>query len=108
MVVVALTRRYVKILEAKANIQDWSGKGRQMIVFLIYLTFAGFYVWWFRTFFIDLAWFAHLVDHKSWGFGQIVAITVWAGPLCEYIHLELRESPSLLYFTCVYRTVLIS
>lgn len=58
---------------------------------MIYLTFVSLYIWFFRTFFIDLAWFAHLVDHHSWAFGQIVAITVWAGPLCEYIHLELRE-----------------
>ena len=88
---VTLTRRFVNAWKDKARIQDWPGKGRRIIVFMVYLTFMGLYVWSFRTFFIDLAWFASLVDHHSWGFGQIVAITVWAGPLCEYIHLELRE-----------------
>ena len=91
MILVALTRRLINAWKEKARIQDWPGKGRRVIVFMVYLTFVGLYIWWFRSFFIDLAWFADLVDHHSWGFGQIVAITVWAGPLCEYIHLELRE-----------------
>ena len=91
MILVALTRRFVNAWKDKAMIQDWPGKGRRTIVFMVYLMFMGWYIWWFRTFFIDLAWFVDLVDHHSWGFGQIVAITVWAGPLCEYIHLELRE-----------------
>lgn len=88
---IALTRHYADNLKDKARMQDWPGKGRRMVVFLVYLTFLGVYIGWFRTFFIDLAWFADLVDQDTWGFGQIVAITVWAGPLCEYIHLELRE-----------------
>lgn len=91
MVLVALARRYVDKWKDEARIHDWPGKGRRMIVFMVYLAFMGVYVGWFRTFFIDLAWFAPLVDRDSWGFGQVVAITVWAGPLCEYIHLELRE-----------------
>lgn len=28
---------------------------------------------------------------KSWTFGQIVAITVWAGPLLEFVKLSVRE-----------------
>ena len=91
MILVALTRRFVNAWKDKARIHDWPGEGKRIIVFMIYLIIMGWYIWWFRTFFIDLAWFADLVDHNSWGFGQIVAITVWAGPLCEYIHLELRE-----------------
>ncbi|KAL8936890.1 MAG: hypothetical protein Q9216_004692 [Gyalolechia sp. 2 TL-2023] len=39
----------------------------------------------------DLAWFAENdVYSKTWNFGQIVAITVWAPPVCEFIHLEIR------------------
>lgn len=91
LVLVVLTRRYVKRWKDKARLQDWPGKGLKIVVFLIYLAVVALYIWLFTTFFIDLAWFSGLVDQHSWGFGQIVAITVWAGPLCEYIHLELRE-----------------
>ena len=91
MVLVALMRRFVNTWKDRARLQDWRGKGRRIIVFIVYSTICAFYIWWFRTFFIDLAWFADLVDHHSWSFGQIVAITVWAGPLCEYLHLEIRK-----------------
>ena len=61
---------------------------------MVYLTFAALYLYGFVMFFKDLAWFAPLVDIHSWGFGQIVAVTVWAGPLCEYFHLEIRKFQS--------------
>lgn len=32
-----------------------------------------------------------MIDTSSWSFGQIVAITVWAGPIVEYIHLEMSK-----------------
>ena len=32
-----------------------------------------------------------IIDTSSWSFGQIVAITVWAGPIVEYIHLETSK-----------------
>ncbi|KAL8921542.1 MAG: hypothetical protein Q9208_005696 [Pyrenodesmia sp. 3 TL-2023] len=38
-----------------------------------------------------LAWFSqNNVYNKTWNFGQVVAITVWAPPIVEYIHLEIR------------------
>lgn len=96
LILVALTRRHIDKWENKAQVQDWAGKGRNAIVFTVYFSFTALYVTWFVRFFQVLAWFGNLVDAKSWAFGQIVAITVWAGPLCEYFHLEMRESPSLL------------
>ena len=32
-----------------------------------------------------------IIDTSSWSFGQIVAITVWAGPIVEYVHLETSK-----------------
>lgn len=33
---------------------------------------------------------------RTWTFGQIVAISVWAQPLCEYVKLSVRESPAFV------------
>ena len=30
-------------------------------------------------------------EGSNWSFGQIVAITVWAGPFFEYLHLSFRK-----------------
>lgn len=49
------------------------------------------YLYWFAIFLRDLSWFGQIGGYSdSWSFGQIVAITVWVGPLCEYLHLEIR------------------
>ena len=62
----------------------------QVVIFLLFL------LWYCELFYIflnDLAWFAtNQVYSKTWNFGQVVAITVWAPPICEFIHLELRQS----------------
>lgn len=64
-----------------------------LVAFFSYVVFFGLYVHFFMIFCNDLAYFAYNgVDTSSWSFGQIVAITVWAAPVCEYLHLELRES----------------
>ena len=57
---------------------------------IVYVTCFSFYVYAFLTFFQDLLWFQNLVDRTAWSFGQIVAINVWAPPLFEYFHLEMR------------------
>ena len=50
------------------------------------------YIYWFAIFLRDLRWFGQIGGYSnSWSFGQIVAITVWVGPLCEYLHLEIRK-----------------
>ena len=71
---------------------DWPSTMISATVFSLYFIFFALYIHWFKIFIQDLQWFAyHGVDSSSWSFGQIVAISVWAEPLCEYFHLELRE-----------------
>lgn len=41
----------------------------------------------------------HAIDTKNWNFGQIVAITVWAVPVFEYLHLSIRESHTTTHHT---------
>lgn len=76
---------------------DWPSAIIAAAVFSLYLIFISLYINWFSVFFQDLAWFAsNGVSSSSWSFGQIVAIMVWAEPLCEYFHLEIRKLPSYL------------
>ena len=74
---VILTRRNIDELAKEAKIQHWAGMGRKSIIFAMYLTFAALFVIWFVVFLYDLAWLFKSVDKGSWGFGQIVAITMW-------------------------------
>ena len=91
------TRRAYQDLKAHASGLDWRSTMTSTALFSVYVTFFGLYVYWFTIFMSDLQWFAYNgVDSSSWSFGQIVAITVWAGPLCEYFHLELRKLPVIL------------
>ena len=62
----------------------------RLFIVLFYATIIGLYLHFFKILCQDLAWFASNGVSNTWSFGQIVAITVWAGPLCEYIHLETR------------------
>ena len=71
---------------------DWLKASQTAFIVLFYATIIGFYMFFFVTYCQDLAWFASYHISKSWSFGQIVAVTVWAGPLCEYMYLEIRES----------------
>ena len=71
---------------------DWLKASQTAFIILFYATIICLYVYFFTTYCVDLAWFASNGISSSWSFGQIVAITVWAGPLCEYIHLEIRKS----------------
>lgn len=92
------SRRAYQDLRTQASTIDWPRTLISAAIFSFYLIFFGLYIHWFKVFIQDLAWFAYNgVDRHSWSFGQIVAISVWAEPLCEYFHLELRESPSILY-----------
>lgn len=55
-----------------------------------------FYAQVFMMFIRDLSWFAENdVYSKTWNFGQVVAITVWAPPVCEFFHLEIRKISTL-------------
>lgn len=73
-------------------INDWAGKITSITVAALYIAFWGLYILWISFFCLDLSWYGgNGVDRHLWSFGQVVAITVWAQPLCEYIHLEFRK-----------------
>ena len=87
------TRRAYRDLKTHASTLDWPSMIAPAALFSMYIIFSGLFFHWFKIFIQDLEWFAYNgVDIHTWSFGQIVAITVWAEPLCEYFHLELRES----------------
>ena len=88
------THRAYQDVKSHASGLDWPSTLTSTVLLFVYFTFFAFYVYSFAAFMQGLRWFAsNGVDSSSWSFGQIVAITVWAGPLCEYFHLEIRKSP---------------
>ena len=65
---------------------------KRVFIAALYLLFTGLYIYGFYAFCSDLAVFAQLdLLSNSWSFGQVLAIMVWAQPLCEYLHLELSK-----------------
>ena len=87
---VTLISMRIEKLEKRAASHDWPRKYRRfLVIFLYWIIFLGCIVC-FAFDFLGLASFQTKVDHQTWTFGQIVAITVWTPPLCEYFHLELR------------------
>ena len=86
----ALLSMLVDKMEKRAASHDRPRKFRRFLVICLYwMIFSGCIIS-FVFFFRSLASFHAQVDTHTWSFGQIVAITVWAPPLCEYLHLELR------------------
>ena len=62
-----------------------------LFLYSIYILFFIIYTWYFSLFLGDLHFFsATKVYNTSWNFGQVVALSVWLPPICEYIYLELR------------------
>ena len=62
-----------------------------IITIIFRVVFLAIYATFFRTYMGDLAWFAKRdVYNKTWNFGQIVAISIWAPAIAEWIHLEIR------------------
>ena len=89
-------RRVRQDVKSHASVLDWPSRLTSAAVVSMYLLFFCLYIYWFAVFIKDLKWFAYNgVAVDSWSFGQVVAITVWAEPLCEYFHLELREFPGI-------------
>ncbi|CAD6591488.1 MAG: hypothetical protein ASARMPRED_005411 [Alectoria sarmentosa] len=85
------TRRAYQDVKTHVSTLDWPSTATSAAFFSMYLVFFSLYIHWFNIFIQDLAWFAYNgVDSSSWSFGQVVAIMVWAEPLSEYFHLELR------------------
>ncbi|KAL8960223.1 MAG: hypothetical protein Q9193_003030 [Seirophora villosa] len=57
----------------------------------VFLLFLMIYIPLCIDFLYGLAWFGrNKCYNMTWNFGQVVALTVWAQPICEYIYLELR------------------
>ena len=97
---VSLFRRVHQDVKSHASVLDWPSTLTSAAVVSMYLLFFFLYIYWFAVFIKDLEWFAYNgVAVNSWSFGQVVAITVWAEPLCEYFHLELREFPCIPNFS---------
>lgn len=90
-----LAERFVDIVRAiqeQLQILGWEGSARLFLKTVFYALFIYLYFKFFTIFLRDLAWFAQMdVYSRKWNFGQVVAITVWAPPICEFIHLEIRE-----------------
>ena len=87
---VTLMSMRIEKLEKRAASHDWPRKSRRFLVILLYwIIFLGCIVC-FAFDFLGLASFQTKVDRQTWTFGQVVAITVWTPPLCEYFHLEVR------------------
>ena len=85
-----LLSKPINKLEERAASHDWPRKYRRFLVICLYwIIFSGGIVC-FVFEFRGLASFQAQIEMHSWTFGQIVAITIWAPPLCEYFHLELR------------------
>lgn len=58
---------------------------------IFHFFFFWLYIYCFLLFGEDLDWFsANNIYDPSWGFGQIVAILVWAPSLCDYLWDQLR------------------
>ena len=94
----SLIRRVHQDVKSHASVLDWPSTLTSAAVVSMYLLFFCLYIYWFAVFIKDLEWFAYNgVAVDSWSFGQVVAITVWAEPLCEYFHLELREFADIPY-----------
>ena len=64
------------------------------LYFIIWSCYLIFWIYYLQS--LKVAASAGLV--QSWTFGQIVAISVWAQPLFEYVKLSVRELPA---FVCV-------
>ena len=96
----SLIRRVHQDVKSHASVLDWPSTLTSAAVVSMYLLFFCLYIYWFAVFIKDLEWFAYNgVAVDSWSFGQVVAITVWAEPLCEYFHLELREFAVIPYYS---------
>lgn len=64
----------------------------RIFIAMFHVLLTGLYIIWFLGFCFVLAAYAsfHALS-TSWGFGQVLAIMVWAQPLCEYVQLEFSK-----------------
>lgn len=75
---------------------------RAYFTFLVHLVINVIYLKYFVDQFTDLSSFSSVgvIDTSNWGFGQIVAVTVWCPVLFEYFNLEFSKPISHLITRC--------
>ena len=74
------------------------GRFIQVVVNFRNLAFWSFYLLLFGDFLSNFTFNTPSAQiSPEWGFGQIVAITIWAAPLFEYLKLVIRKCPSMCH-----------
>ena len=64
----------------------------RLFIAMFHVILIGLYIIWFFVFGVFLAVYPSSQSlNTSWGFGQVLAIMVWAQPLCEYVQLEFSK-----------------
>ena len=64
----------------------------RFFIAMFHVIVMGLYIIWFFGYGVLLAMFPSTQSlNTSWGFGQVLAIMVWAQPLCEYVQLEFSK-----------------
>lgn len=80
-----------------AGLLQMRGRWWNVLIYLLYTTAWVLYIFFFLELIGDYALFLLFgMVNRSWNFGQIVGITVWAEPLVEYAYLELSMQPFML------------
>ena len=72
----------------------------RIFIAIFYISVTSLYIIWFFVFCFTLTAAAPVLS-TSWGFGQVLAVMIWAQPLCEYVQLEfskyfIRRAPLLI------------
>lgn len=71
----------------------------QALKICVCLSFIGIYLWYIKLYLSNLKVFASKDAYDdTWTFGQVVALTIWVPPLCEYVHYEMRKYCSPCWF----------
>lgn len=86
---------YLNLLSATLHRRTHTLTSRHLLLRILqlfaYTVIIVFYLYYFGTFLTDLSFFASSrVYNTTWNFGQVVALSVWLPPICEYVYLELR------------------
>ena len=65
-----------------------------IVVFFVWLNYS---IWLASTYTYLLSFErVGAIDKSTWGFGQIVAVTIWVPCVFEYLRLEIRKSPKTM------------
>ena len=77
-----------------SRVTGLKGKRRfNAITGLFFLVWVNYFIWIGSTYTYLLSFAqAGAIDKSTWGFGQIVAVTIWVPCVFEYFHLEIRKS----------------